>query len=86
MSSDEFKERYLAPIENAIKVSSIKRRPLLDEYACPLGDAMHVEQAIQRYFNGRIANDLFHDVDDTDNYFGSPSIIDPIGSTKNSTT
>lgn len=49
ISSDEFKDRYLALLDNAIKVSSIKRRPLLDEYAYPLGDPMNVEQAIQEY-------------------------------------
>ena len=31
MNSDEFKEGYLVPLDNATKVSSIKRRPLLDE-------------------------------------------------------
>lgn len=54
-SSDEFKERYLAPLDTTIRESSIKIRPLLDEYAYPLGDACHAESAIQEYFNWRIA-------------------------------
>ncbi|CUM57513.1 unnamed protein product [Debaryomyces tyrocola] len=80
MSSDEFKGTYLAPLDNALRESGIRSRLLAEDYRYPLGDAMHVEQAIQRYFNGKIAdplNDLFQDVGDTDNYFGSPSIIRP---------
>ena len=55
MSSDDFKDRYLAPLDSALKESNICRRPLAQEYAYPLGDAMHMEQAIQEYFNGEIA-------------------------------
>ena len=54
-------------------------RPLTQEYAYPRGDAMHIEQAIQEYFN-EIAipiEGLYRDVGDTNNYFGSPSIIRP---------
>ena len=51
MSSDDFKETYLAPLDNALKESSIRSRPLAQEYTYPLGDAMHIEQAIQEYFN-----------------------------------
>ena len=79
MSSDEFKERYLAPLDNALKESNISDRLLSQEYRYPLGDAIHVEQAIQEYFN-EIAipiKGLYRDVGDTDNYFGSPSIIRP---------
>ncbi|CUM57497.1 unnamed protein product [Debaryomyces tyrocola] len=65
MSSDDFKDRYLAPLDSALKESNICRRPLAQEYTYPRGDAVHIEQAIQRYFNGKIAdplNDFFHDV------------------------
>ena len=51
MSSNEFKDRYLAPLDNALRVSSIRRRLLSEDYRYPLGDAMHVEHAIQEYFN-----------------------------------
>ncbi|CAR65727.1 DEHA2D19404p [Debaryomyces hansenii CBS767] len=79
MSSDDFKDRYLAPLDIALKESNICRRPLAQEYAYPRGDAMHIEQAIQEYFN-EIAipiKGLYRDVGDTNNYFGSPSIIRP---------
>ena len=80
MSSDDFKDRYLAPLDIALKESNICRRPLAQEYAYPRGDAMHIEQAIQRYFNGKIAdplNDLFHDVGDITSHFVSPSFVRP---------
>ena len=51
MSSDEFKDRYLAPLDNALRESNIRSRLLAEDYRYPLGDAMHVEQAIQEYFN-----------------------------------
>ena len=89
MSSDDFKDSYLAPLDIALKESNICRRPLAQEYAYPRGDAMHMEQAIQEYFN-EIAipiKGLYRDVGDTNNYFGSPSIIRPtLDQQKNSTT
>ena len=80
MSSDEFTDRYLAPLDNALRESSIRSRLLAEDYRYPLGDAMHVEQAIQQYFDRDIAgtiDQLYRDVGDMDNYFGSPSIIRP---------
>ncbi|CAG85694.2 DEHA2B16720p [Debaryomyces hansenii CBS767] len=79
MSSNEFKDMYLAPLDNALRVSSIRSRLLAEDYRYPSGDAMHVEHAIQEYFN-EIAipiKGLYRDVGDTNNYFGSPSIIRP---------
>ncbi|CUM48170.1 unnamed protein product [Debaryomyces fabryi] len=78
MDSDKFKKTYLAPLDSTIRKSNIRSRPLAQEYRYPLGDAVRVEQAIQRYFNGKIAdplNDLFQDLGDMDNYFGNSSII-----------
>ncbi|CUM57426.1 unnamed protein product [Debaryomyces tyrocola] len=80
MSSDEFKERYLAPLDTTIRESSIKIQLLLDEYAYPLGDACHAESAIQEYFNWRIAPticDVHRNICGRDYYFGQPSIIRP---------
>ena len=80
ISSDEFKERYLAQLDKALRESYLSDDYLSKKYRYPLGDAMNREQAIQRYFNGRIAdplNDLFQDVGDRCNYFGSPPIIRP---------
>ena len=79
MSSDDFKETYLAPLDKALEESNISIPLLAPAYPYPLGDAMHVEQAIQEYFN-EIAipiKGLYRDVGDTNNYFGSPSIIRP---------
>jgi len=80
MSSDDFKETYLAPLDSVLRESNICRLPLAREYAYPRGDAVHIEQAIQRYFNGKIAdplNDLFHDVGDITSHFVSPSFVRP---------
>ncbi|CAG84283.2 DEHA2A00242p [Debaryomyces hansenii CBS767] len=79
MSSDDFKETYLAPLDKALEESNISIPLLAPAYPYPSGDAMHVEQAIQEYFN-EIAipiKGLYRDVGDTNNYFGSPSIIRP---------
>ncbi|CUM49798.1 unnamed protein product [Debaryomyces tyrocola] len=50
MDSDDFKDRYLAPLDSALRKSDIRSRPLVQEYNYPLGD-VRVEQAIQSYFN-----------------------------------
>lgn len=79
MSSDEFKERYLAPLDKALKESNFSDDYLSKKYRYPFEDAIHVEQALQEYFN-EIAipiRGLYRDVGDMDNYFGSPSIIRP---------
>jgi len=80
MSSDEFNEVYLAPLDNALRESNLSDDYLFKRYRYPLGDAMHVEHDIQEYFNERIAptlTDLFGDLGDMDNYFGNPSIVRP---------
>lgn len=41
MNNDEFKETYLAPLDNALRESRISRLPLTQEYAYPLGDASY---------------------------------------------
>jgi hypothetical protein len=80
MTSDEFKGRYLAPLDNALEGSNISIPLLAPAYPYPLGNPMHVEEAIQQYFDREIAgtiDQLYRDVGDMDNYFGSPSIIRP---------
>lgn len=80
MSSDDFKEIYLAPLDNALRESNVKSLPLEHQYKYPLGDAMHVEQAIQWYFNEEIARtikQLYRDVGDITSYFVSPSFVRP---------
>ena len=63
MSSDDFKgDLLLAPLDSVLRESNICRLPLARCYCYPRGDAVHMEQAIQSYFNGKIAdplNDLF---------------------------
>ena len=90
MSSDEFTDRYLAPLDNALRESSIRSRILTEDYRYPLGDAKHVEQAIQQYFDRLFLlyiDQLYRDVGDMDNYFGkSSNNKTAIGSNKNSTT
>lgn len=42
MSSDDFKETYLAPLDSVLRESNICRLPLAREYAYPRGDAVHM--------------------------------------------
>lgn len=49
MSSDEFKESFLAPLDTIIRETSIKGGPLLDEYAYLFRDANYPEGDIQDY-------------------------------------
>ena len=51
MSCDQFKSTYLAPLDNALRVSSISRDYLPKEYGYPFGDASRVEDDVQQYFN-----------------------------------
>ncbi len=60
MSSDDFKETYLAPLDKALEESNISIPLLAPAYPYPLGDAMHVEQAIQEYFDREIARTIDH--------------------------
>lgn len=47
MVSDDFKDRFLAPLDSALRESIVRSRPSAQEYKCPLGAAVHVEQYIQ---------------------------------------
>ena len=78
MSSDDFKETYLAPLDKALEESNISIPLLAPAYPYPLGDAMHVEQAIQEYFDREIArtiDHLYRDIGDITNHFCSPSFV-----------
>ncbi|CAG85704.2 DEHA2C00110p [Debaryomyces hansenii CBS767] len=79
MSSDDFKDRYLAPLDSVLRESNICRLPLAREYAYPRGDAVHMEQAIQSYFNeiSIPIRGLFQDLGDRENNFGYVSFIRP---------
>ncbi|CUM48469.1 uncharacterized protein AC631_01088 [Debaryomyces fabryi] len=80
ISSNEFKDRYLAPLDKAIKMSSLAGDILSRKYSYPLGDAMHVENDIQRYFDKYIAreiDELYRNMGGEHHYFGKPSIIRP---------
>jgi len=67
MSSDDSKDGYLASFDKALRESNIRSRLLTEDYRYLLGDAMYVEQAVQRYFNEEIARTirgLFQDLGD----------------------
>lgn len=69
MSSDEFKESYLAPFDEVLKDTNISDNFLTKRYKYPFGDATHVDDDIQEYFN-EIAipiRGLYRDVGDMDN-------------------
>ncbi|MDN5664434.1 MAG: DUF3698 domain-containing protein, partial [Staphylococcus equorum] len=86
ISSDEFKNTYLAPLDNVIKDSNLNGRFLLPEYYYPLGDARHVEDDIQIYFNEEIASSIkrfYRDILDEFHYFGHASIIPPLSTNPN---
>lgn len=75
MSSDEFKESYLGPLDNAIKRSNITFPLLEPEYRYPAVRASHL---YTKGFNERIIPDLrdfFYIICGTDNFFGKPLII-----------
>ncbi|CUM68572.1 uncharacterized protein PRCAT00006299001 [Priceomyces carsonii] len=80
ISSDGFKERYLAPLDAALKRSNIEIPLLASAYAYPFGDANQVEGDIQEYFNEQLASTiklLYRDICGLSSYFGKPSIIRP---------
>lgn len=80
MTSYEFKTTYLAPLGDALRESSIRRKYLLDQYDYPFGDATHVEGDIHLYFDENIAgtiNILYRDICDIYHSFGKPTIIKP---------
>lgn len=78
ITSDEFKNTYFAPLDKAIEKKEFGRRILAEDYGYPFGDASHVEDHIQEYFNREIAGTidrLYRHVGGKDNYFGKPSMI-----------
>ena len=80
MSSEEFKNSYLGPLETGIRGQNFSIWPLLRSYRYPLGNPQHVEQNIQYYFNGTICvpiNDLYQDVCSVHHYFGNASYLRP---------
>ena len=80
ISSDKFKNTYLAPLDKVMKDSNLNGRFLLPEYYYPLGDARHVEDDIQIYFNEEIANSIkrfYRDILDEYHHFGYASSITP---------
>ncbi|CUM56002.1 unnamed protein product [Debaryomyces tyrocola] len=62
ISSDEFKNTYLAPLDKVIKKANFNRRILTEDYGYPLGDAMHR---------------FYRDILDESHYFGYASSITP---------
>ena len=80
MSNDEFKKRYLGPFDEALRLSNLDVHILSRKYSYPLGDAMHMEHDIQRYFDGKIApgiDELYRDLGGEHHYFDNPSVIRP---------
>ena len=80
MSSDEFKDSYLAPLNKVLKEANLDDCFLSKKYVYPFGDAGHVEDHIQEYFNWRIAPiicDFYRDIGGNDNHFGKPSMTRP---------
>lgn len=78
ISTDEFKNTYLAPLDEVIKDSNLNKDLLSRTYAYPLGDAMHVEDDIQLYFSHQIEDStarLYRDILDEYHYFGHASTI-----------
>ncbi|CUM48175.1 unnamed protein product [Debaryomyces fabryi] len=79
ISSDEFKNTYLAPLDKVIKDSNLRKELLSRTYDYPLGDARYVEDDIQIYSN-EIAcsiNRFYLDILDEFHYFGYASSITP---------
>jgi len=51
MSTDKFRDRYRAPLDHALRKSSIRSRLLSESYWYPLGDVLDREHDIQDYFS-----------------------------------
>ena len=86
ISSDEFKNTYLAPLDMVIKDSCIREELSSMRYAYPLGDARHVEDDIQLYFSHQIEDTtarLYRDILDEYHHFGHASIIPPLSTNPN---
>lgn len=54
MSSDEFKDRSLSPLDKTLRRSKLKLNHLTKEYSYPFGSTTDIEFDIQRYFKTRI--------------------------------
>lgn len=81
VSSHDFKDRYLVPLDNHISESNISGQLLTEDYRYTLGDAMNREHYIEQNFDREIAGTidrLYCDVGDVDNYIGNPSIVRPL--------
>ncbi|CAG89961.2 DEHA2F27368p [Debaryomyces hansenii CBS767] len=86
ISSDEFKITYLAPLDKVIKKTNFGRRIIAEDYGYPLGDARHVEDDIQIYFDEEIASSIkrfYRDILDEYHHFGHASIIPPLSTNPN---
>ena len=86
ISSDEFKNTYLAPLDMVIKDSNLSKELLSRTYDYPLGDARHVEDDIQIYFDEEIARPIkrfYRDILDEYHHFGHASIIPPFSTNPN---
>ena len=86
ISSDEFKNTYLSPLDKVIKNSNLSEDLLSKRYTYPLGDARHVEDDIQLYFSHQIEDTttrLYRDILDEYHHFGHASIIPPLSTNPN---
>ena len=81
MTCDQFKSTYLAPLDDALTVSNIIHKYLLEEYVYPVGNAAHVEGDIQDYFDRQISYTieiLYQEICGISHKFGrSSSILRP---------
>ena len=81
MSCDQFKTTYLAPLDHALRVSSVSRDYLPKEYGYPFGNAVLVEGDIQDYFDRQISytiETLYQSICGISHKFGrSSSILRP---------
>ncbi|CUM56121.1 unnamed protein product [Debaryomyces tyrocola] len=79
ISSDEFKDDFLAPLDSAIKGSKFVNKLLSDEYIYPIAQS-NSEEWIQRYFNWYILkaiNSLYLFTCGKDHAFGGPLTVKP---------
>ena len=80
MSSEEFKNSYLSPLETGIRGQKLDIKPLASQYRYPLGNPQCVENHIQDYFSETIRGpikDLNRDICGVHHYFGSASYLRP---------
>ena len=85
ISSDEFKNMYLAPLDKAIKKANFGRKNLAQDYGYPLVDARHAVDDIQMYFSHQVEDTtarLYRDILDEWQHFCHTSIILPFSNFK----